>query len=519
MKIKAFILITFFILGFVSSYAADNANAFLWYNKPEQTNCTPNDTYQYNSRGGTITGKRMATGEYEIHIPNMGNYAAGVCHATAYGGNHIAQVVAWEKVMEDLKVRIHTFDASGNHKDGMFTMLFTKGGTEGNTIHSGYQWVNDPTFVSKKYAWNSQGEINKVYRNGEGEYEIYFLGIGENYYRKMGNVQVTAYGENPRKVSIKSWSKQGNNLKVSIRSFDMNGRAKDAPFVLSFMSDFQMGQERGHSSVDGAYLWAGKPTNAEYTPDVKYAQNSFDPRTPTKIFRLNRGKYKVELSMRHSLGATILASNYYNEGGSVSISKWKKAGTKVEVFVNTYDRNGNAVDGRFSLYYFSKHLQEKKSGDTDSNQGGLRKYNLKFNPEELYVKEDKRKYSVWDRTKTIFHAATKEEAEKIIEVCQHYGFNEYYFVGNAEVKFTYVLKDGVAATGNLAGERSVVFNANNLEIKKIDGVWWIVDGDHWIRGFERNEELARTTLKIIRRYGFNKIKYVGFPASMTYPTK
>ncbi|MCP4257075.1 MAG: hypothetical protein GY774_06055, partial [Planctomycetes bacterium] len=57
----------------------------------------------------------------------------------------------------------------------------------------------------------------------------------------------------------------------------------------------------------------------------------------------------------------------------------------------------------------------------------------------------------------------------------------------------------------------------NIEVKKIDGRWQIVEGSHWILDFEDKEDEARKSFKIVKYYGFEHICFVGRPdPSMTY---
>lgn len=68
-------------------------------------------------------------------------------------------------------------------------------------------------------------------------------------------------------------------------------------------------------------------------------------------------------------------------------------------------------------------------------------------------------------------------------------------------------------------EDCVGFNTNRIEVKQIQNRWKIVEGDHWILDFDRQENEARQSINIIRKYSFDHICFVGRPnASMTYFT-
>lgn len=66
-------------------------------------------------------------------------------------------------------------------------------------------------------------------------------------------------------------------------------------------------------------------------------------------------------------------------------------------------------------------------------------------------------------------------------------------------------------------EDCVGFHPEKIEVKKIRGRWNIVEGKHWIMDFGAKEDEARRAFKIIKKYGFDHICFVGRPdPSMTY---
>lgn len=66
-------------------------------------------------------------------------------------------------------------------------------------------------------------------------------------------------------------------------------------------------------------------------------------------------------------------------------------------------------------------------------------------------------------------------------------------------------------------EDCVAFNPDKIEVKKIRGRWKIVEGQHWIVDFGAKEDEARKAFKIVKKYGFDHICFVGRPdPAMTY---
>jgi phosphohistidine phosphatase SixA len=69
-------------------------------------------------------------------------------------------------------------------------------------------------------------------------------------------------------------------------------------------------------------------------------------------------------------------------------------------------------------------------------------------------------------------------------------------------------------------EDCVSFNPDKIQIKYIKGRWKIVEGSHWIMDFGFKSKEAAQALRIIKKYGYNQICYVGRPKpSMTYVRK
>jgi hypothetical protein len=114
----------------------------------------------------------------------------------------------------------------------------------------------------------------------------------------------------------------------------------------------------------------------------------------------------------------------------------------------------------------------------------------------------------------------KEEAFRAVEIVKSYKLNSQCFIGRPNPSFTYWLSNGAAPTGSLPNEDCLNFNPNTIEVKKVNGRWKIVDGNHWMFDFDTNEAEARQSFCLIKKYGFTKTCYVGRPdPSMVYLKK
>ncbi len=111
----------------------------------------------------------------------------------------------------------------------------------------------------------------------------------------------------------------------------------------------------------------------------------------------------------------------------------------------------------------------------------------------------------------------ESEARQALKIIKHYKMNSQCFVGRPGPSLEYYLVNGKAPVGAMPGEDAVPFDPNNAQVTNIGGRWKIVDGTHWILDFAEKKVEADTALKIIKKYKFSYICFVGRPgASMTY---
>ncbi|MDH5507717.1 MAG: hypothetical protein OEZ02_10905 [Anaerolineae bacterium] len=114
-------------------------------------------------------------------------------------------------------------------------------------------------------------------------------------------------------------------------------------------------------------------------------------------------------------------------------------------------------------------------------------------------------------------AGNKTEADRSLEIINHYQMNKQCFVGRPDPDMEYFLVNGSSPVGALAGEDCVSFNPDTIEVVEIDGSWKVVDGPSWLLDFGTSQSEANKARKIIQKYGFSNVCFVGRPdASMIY---
>jgi hypothetical protein len=141
-----------------------------------------------------------------------------------------------------------------------------------------------------------------------------------------------------------------------------------------------------------------------------------------------------------------------------------------------------------------------------------------FNPDTTQVQRIDGRWKIVDGSHWMFDFGNNEgEARKALRVIKRYNTNKSCFVGRPHASFTYLKRGNNAPAGHMPGEDCVGFNTANAQVQHIDGRWKIVDGSHWMFDFGNKENEARTSLQVIKKYGFNKSCFVGRPdPSFTY---
>ena len=111
----------------------------------------------------------------------------------------------------------------------------------------------------------------------------------------------------------------------------------------------------------------------------------------------------------------------------------------------------------------------------------------------------------------------EEQAQRALQIIQHYGLNRQCFVGRPNPSLEYYLADGRAPAGSLSGEDCTSFDPARLEIKRAGGRWKIAEADHWLLDFGNSRTEAERALEIIHAFGFTHLCWVGRPdPSFTY---
>ncbi len=97
-----------------------------------------------------------------------------------------------------------------------------------------------------------------------------------------------------------------------------------------------------------AYLWAGEPTVAAYTPDSAYQRSSTGQ--PATITRSTTGRYAVRLPGLALTGGVVQVSAYGSKGSCRTLG-WHPEGADLVAWVQCHSSAGAPADGRFTLSF------------------------------------------------------------------------------------------------------------------------------------------------------------------------
>jgi hypothetical protein len=145
--------------------------------------------------------------------------------------------------------------------------------------------------------------------------------------------------------------------------------------------------------------------------------------------------------------------------------------------------------------------------------GELREDIISFNPRIAQVANVNGRWKVISDNKLLLDfGLNQEQANQALQVISFYRLNQQCFVGRPKASMTYYLVNGKAPIGSMPGEDSIYFDNTKLKVVYINNHWKIIETpSHAMLDFGQNEAEAWTALRIIWKYDFSYICFVGRP--------
>ena len=214
------------------------------------------------------------------------------------------------------------------------------------------------------------------------------------------------------------------------------------------------------------------------------------------------------------------------EKGQTSTLSWTTSGADQVVIdqgIGNVDASGSkSVQPSSSTHYIllakNQHGEKKKATFVNVKDAtGIQEDCISFDFRNVQVKASGGMWKIMDGGMSILSFPNKSEALKALDIIKHYKMNSQCFVGRPDPSMEYYLSSGQAPSGSFSGEDCISCDHSAIEVKLINGRWKIVKGSSWILDFASNEAEAKLAYKIIKKYKFTKICFVGRPdASMIY---
>jgi hypothetical protein len=191
--------------------------------------------------------------------------------------------------------------------------------------------------------------------------------------------------------------------------------------------------------------------------------------------------------------------------GGEAIYKSKLKVTQNAKIKATVDLWNKIAESRESDNVKVKRVQCKVASST------LREDCVSFNPNTTKIIHQNNKWKIADGNHLMFSFSSQSEAKQALKIIKSYKLNKSCFVGRPDPSFQYLLKNNHAPVGHLSGEDCVTFNPSNIQVKKINNRYKIVEGNHWIFDFGQKRDEAHKAYNIIKRYQAKKSCFVGRP--------
>ena len=302
----------------------------------------------YSSNGGAVTVAKRGTGTYVVTFVDNNLYG-GVGHAVASNGNRYCNIGRSWNFAADSAVDVLCSSADGTRAASDFVVLFYKEQRETAEWHSAYVFADQPTTASYTPAvqWHGRGGTVTVRRGGVGRYAAEFPNLAP--LGRPVNYLVTAFDSNAH-CEINGYGQGGGvggGMSAGVLCVDPAGAFVDTRFVLSVITDFNVGLEFAFEQRRGAYLFSNREyLELEYTPGP--LQQLSLGSGPLRVRRLAVGEYEVDAPGLDPAAIVMITGGQSGGYCSLGVQRPGPAGGMV-VPVNCYAVDGQPVNSLFMM--------------------------------------------------------------------------------------------------------------------------------------------------------------------------
>jgi hypothetical protein len=219
-------------------------------------------------------------------------------------------------------------------------------------------WADSPAAadyaLSAFYSSSTGGAIRST-RSGPGSYAVRFPGLATGAGQREV-VQVSAYGNVPRRCRVLSWGNDGADLVVQVRCHDLAGTPTDAYFTILVAPA---------GSTQGRSAFVVTPS-VQGTGPIAAATSHNSSQGDVTVTRTELGRYRVTFAGLARPAATDRETFHvtaYGDGTTwCKISIWGDSGTGSALTVDCYDVTGARADARFSVLMLDRARPGRRLG-------------------------------------------------------------------------------------------------------------------------------------------------------------
>jgi hypothetical protein len=222
-----------FTVNFLQARGVSGRIAYAWANQPSAPGSyTPNGSYQYDSKGGSITVNHTGTGRYRVTLPHLGT-SVGAVLVAAVGAPAICRFSAVATSGPDKAVTVVCRDLAGALANAQFTITYVSGtGLKGpGAKRQAYVFAKRPTTASYEPAavdrYSTSGLVPNVQRTGTGKYVVTFPGQKDG-----GSAHATAVSGGAARCVINYIRNTSAPAQIGIGCYVGDGVGVDVPFTM-----------------------------------------------------------------------------------------------------------------------------------------------------------------------------------------------------------------------------------------------------------------------------------------------
>ncbi|HEY1710380.1 MAG TPA: hypothetical protein VGG10_19065 [Rhizomicrobium sp.] len=217
--------------------------AFVLADQPTTATYTPNANFQYNPAGAMNSVARLATGTYNVKLPDL-KVLGGTVLVAGYGGPVHCQETSWDlygvgNAVHGTEVKVNCTDIAGAPIDAEFSLVYSISETagyaaasaNGGAIFASKPGATTEYSVSNRRSIPIDGETMYAEETEKGVY-AWTMNVEDTW--TNSTVLATAYGAPGNYCKTQSWESTPTITTVLVGCFDAAGHPAKTRFTATF---------------------------------------------------------------------------------------------------------------------------------------------------------------------------------------------------------------------------------------------------------------------------------------------